>query len=127
MIEWNRRAFKKMKNLKTLIIKGGNFSKDPKYLPNSLRVLKWWRYPSCCLPSDFHPKKLAICKLPYSSFTSFELDGLWKASLKSTFFWSSKLKSFTYKIVDYSFCSYFFSSLLFFFFVEVRESKSFKL
>ncbi|KAG5064063.1 hypothetical protein JHK85_005246 [Glycine max] len=78
MIEWNRRAFKKMKNLKTLIIKGGNFSKDPKYLPNSLRVLKWWRYPSCCLPSDFHPKKLAICKLPYSSFTSFELDGLWK-------------------------------------------------
>ncbi|KHN46205.1 TMV resistance protein N [Glycine soja] len=82
MVEWNRRAFKKMKNLKTLIIKGGNFSKDPKYLPNSLRVLKWWRYPSCCLPSDFHPKKLAICKLPYSSFTSFELDGLWKASLK---------------------------------------------
>ena len=66
IIEWNRKVFKEMKNLKTLIIRNGNFSKGPKYLPNSLRVLERWKYPSHCLPSDFHPKKLTICKLPHS-------------------------------------------------------------
>ncbi|XP_027358503.1 TMV resistance protein N-like isoform X2 [Abrus precatorius] len=78
IVEWNRKAFKKMKNLKTLIIKNGHFSKSPKYLPNSLRVLEWWRYPSHDLPSDFHSRKLAICKLPQSCFTSLELAGLLK-------------------------------------------------
>ncbi|KAH1206311.1 TMV resistance protein N [Glycine max] len=78
IVELNTKAFKKMKNLKTVIIKNGKFSKGPKYLPNNLRVLEWWRYPSHCLPSDFHPKKLAICKLPYSCISSFDLDGLWK-------------------------------------------------
>ncbi|CAJ1946984.1 unnamed protein product [Sphenostylis stenocarpa] len=73
IVEWSSKAFKKMRNLKTLIIKNGNFSKGPKYLPNSLRVLEWWRYPSHDLPSDFHSKKLAMCKLPQSCFTSFEL------------------------------------------------------
>ncbi|KAL2578143.1 hypothetical protein AAZV13_16G180800 [Glycine max] len=78
IVELNTKAFKKMKNLKTLIIRNGKFSKGPKYLPNNLRVLEWWRYPSHCLPSDFHPKKLSICKLPYSCISSFEWDGLWK-------------------------------------------------
>ncbi|CAJ1958406.1 unnamed protein product [Sphenostylis stenocarpa] len=59
-VEWNRKAFKKMKNLKTLIIKNGNFSEGPKYLPNCLRVLEWWKYPSQGLPPDFRSKKLAI-------------------------------------------------------------------
>ncbi|KEH29803.1 disease resistance protein (TIR-NBS-LRR class) [Medicago truncatula] len=40
VIDWNGKAFKKMTNLKTLIIKNVYFSKDPKYLPSSLRVLK---------------------------------------------------------------------------------------
>jgi len=74
-----------MRNLKILIIKSGNFSKGPKYLPNSLRVLEWWRYPSHDLPSDFLSKKLAMCKLPQSCFTSPELVGLLKASLTSSF------------------------------------------
>ncbi|KAK7270701.1 hypothetical protein RJT34_26050 [Clitoria ternatea] len=78
MVEWNRKAFKKMKNLRTLIIKNGNFSKGPKYLPNSLRVLEWWKYPSHDFPSDFNSKKLGICKLPYSCLTSLELAGLLK-------------------------------------------------
>ncbi|KAL2576966.1 hypothetical protein AAZX31_16G114700 [Glycine max] len=78
IVELNTKAFKKKKNLKTVIIKNGKFSKGPKYLPNNLRVLEWWRYPSHCLPSDFHPKKLSICKLPYSCISSFDLDGLWK-------------------------------------------------
>ncbi|XP_020222471.1 TMV resistance protein N isoform X2 [Cajanus cajan] len=74
IVEWNGNAFKKMNNLKILVIRNGNFSEGPKYLPNSLRVLEWWKYPSHCLPSDFHPKELAICKLPDSYFTSFEFD-----------------------------------------------------
>ncbi|XP_039689130.1 disease resistance protein RUN1 isoform X3 [Medicago truncatula] len=40
VIDWNGKAFKKMTNLKTLIIENVSFSKDPKYLPCSLRVLK---------------------------------------------------------------------------------------
>ncbi|CAJ1952283.1 unnamed protein product [Sphenostylis stenocarpa] len=61
-VKWDGKAFQNMQNLKTLIIRNGNFSKGPEYLPNSLRVLEWCRYPSDCLPSDFHPKELAICK-----------------------------------------------------------------
>nr|KYP62635.1 TMV resistance protein N [Cajanus cajan] len=72
-VEWDGYAFKRMKNLKTLIIRSGHFSKGPKHLPNILRVLEWWRYPSQDLPFDFHPKKLVICKLPKSSFSSLEL------------------------------------------------------
>ncbi|KAG2384923.1 TMV resistance protein [Vigna angularis] len=78
MVEWNGMAFQKMQNLKTLIIRNGIFSDDPKCFPNSLRVLEWWRYPSHCLPSYFQPKQLAICKLPHSLFMSFEMDGLSK-------------------------------------------------
>ncbi|KAL2334348.1 hypothetical protein Fmac_015561 [Flemingia macrophylla] len=74
MIEWNGKGFKKMEKLKTLIIKNANFSKAPKCLPNSLRVLEWEAYPSGYLPSDFLPKKLGVCNLPYSHIKSFQLD-----------------------------------------------------
>jgi hypothetical protein len=72
-VELDESAFKKMKNLKTLIIEGGHFSKGPKYLPNSLRVFKWEAYPSEYLPQDFHPKKLVIFNLQKSCITSFKL------------------------------------------------------
>ena len=85
IVGWNRKAFKKMKNLKTLIIKKGKFSEGPKYLPNSLRVLEWLKYPSQGLPPDFRSKKLAICKLPSSSFGSLELAEFSKASMNSSF------------------------------------------
>ncbi|XP_028205464.1 TMV resistance protein N-like isoform X2 [Glycine soja] len=74
-IEWNGNALEKMKNLKILIIRSGKFSKGPNYFPESLRVLEWHRYPSNCLPSNFHPKELAICKLPQSCITSFGFHG----------------------------------------------------
>uniref|UniRef100_A0A0R0G2F8 TIR domain-containing protein n=1 Tax=Glycine max TaxID=3847 RepID=A0A0R0G2F8_SOYBN len=79
-VEWDGDAFKRMKNLKTLIIRNGLFSE----------VLEWWRYPSQVLPNDFHPKKLAICKLPNNCFTSLKLATL---LLKKASFCSS-LESF---------------------------------
>ncbi|XP_057446544.1 disease resistance protein RUN1-like isoform X5 [Lotus japonicus] len=72
-VNWDGEAFKEMKKLKTLVIRKTHFSKGPEHLPNSLRVLEWWKYPSQHLPSDFHPKKLSICILPYSSMVSLEL------------------------------------------------------
>lgn len=73
VVEWDGKAFKEMKNLKTLIIRVGSFSKGPEHLPNSLRVLEWWGYPSPSLPSNFHPKKLVILKLPQSRLMSLNL------------------------------------------------------
>jgi hypothetical protein len=75
VVEWKGDEFKKMENLKTLIIKNGFFSKSPEHLPNSLRVLEWPRYPSQHIPSDFCPRKLSICRLPASCLTIFELHG----------------------------------------------------
>ncbi|XP_061366470.1 disease resistance protein RUN1-like [Gastrolobium bilobum] len=73
VVEWDGNAFKEMKNLKTLIIRKACFSEGPKHLPNSLRVLEWWRYPSPSLPSNFHQKKIVILKLPDSRSTSIDL------------------------------------------------------
>nr|NP_001236756.1 candidate disease-resistance protein SR1 [Glycine max]AAO92748.1 candidate disease-resistance protein SR1 [Glycine max] len=74
-VEWNENAFMKMENLKILIIRNGKFSIGPNYIPEGLRVLEWHRYPSNCLPSNFDPINLVICKLPDSSITSFEFHG----------------------------------------------------
>lgn len=42
-IEWNGMVFKKMKNLKTVIVKSGHFSEGRKHFPSSLRVLEeYW-------------------------------------------------------------------------------------
>ncbi|KAL5173145.1 TMV resistance protein N [Glycine soja] len=72
-IEWEGDAFKKMKHLKILIIRNLQFSKGPNYFPESLRLLEWHRYPSNCLPSNFPPKELAICKLPQSCITNLKV------------------------------------------------------
>ncbi|AES65510.2 disease resistance protein (TIR-NBS-LRR class), putative [Medicago truncatula] len=71
-VHWSGKAFKKMKNLKILIIRSARFSKDPQKLPNSLRVLDWSGYPSQSLPGDFNPKKLMILSLHESSLVSFK-------------------------------------------------------
>ncbi|KEH37535.1 putative TIR domain, winged helix-turn-helix DNA-binding domain-containing protein [Medicago truncatula] len=60
---WNGKAFKKMKKLKTLIIENDHFSEGPKYLPNSLRVLKWKGCPSKSLSSCFSNKKFENMKV----------------------------------------------------------------
>ncbi|XP_057446770.1 disease resistance protein Roq1-like isoform X2 [Lotus japonicus] len=93
-VDWNGKAFRKMKSLKTLIIKSGRFSEGPKYLPSSLRVLEWQGYPSQYFPSDFNPKKLTICKLSNSCFTSFELAGLLNK------------KFVNLKVLNFDYCDY---------------------
>ncbi|KAF7813405.1 disease resistance protein (TIR-NBS-LRR class) [Senna tora] len=57
-VHWSGKAFLKLKSLKILVIRNAHFSRGPEHLPNSLRVLEWWGYPSPSLPLDFHPKKL---------------------------------------------------------------------
>ena len=86
VVEWNGEAFKHMKSLKTLIIRNTCFSRGPKHLPNSLRVLEWWGYPSHSLPDDFRPKKLVMFKLPNSCLKSLNLLKMQQASTISCFF-----------------------------------------
>ncbi|KAL4317344.1 hypothetical protein AHAS_Ahas15G0375700 [Arachis hypogaea] len=68
--EWDGGAFKKMDNLKTLIICYSHFVHGPRHLPNSLpnslRVLIWKGYSSEFLPSDFYPKKLSWLDLSHN-------------------------------------------------------------
>ncbi|KAH1203009.1 TMV resistance protein N [Glycine max] len=73
VVEWDGMAFEKMNNLKRLIIESGSFTTGPKHLPNSLRVLEWWDYPSPSLPIDFHPKKLVKLELLGSCLMSLDL------------------------------------------------------
>ncbi|CAJ2667105.1 unnamed protein product [Trifolium pratense] len=81
-VEWDGEAFKKMENLRTLIIIDGKFTESPKHLPNSLRVFAHFQNPSWDLPSEFYPKKLAICNIPSDS-TSFEWGDFFKKKFKN--------------------------------------------
>ncbi|KAL2338798.1 hypothetical protein Fmac_013244 [Flemingia macrophylla] len=64
---WTFTAFKKMKNLRILIVRNAIFSHGPSYLPNSLRLLDWKGYPSKSFPPDFYPRRIVDFKLPHSS------------------------------------------------------------
>jgi hypothetical protein len=66
IVDCNAKAFKKMKNLKTLIIENAHFSKGARYLPSSLRLLEWEKCHSMSLSSGFFNKASRI-----SSFYNF--------------------------------------------------------
>ena len=112
-VEWDGEAFKKMENLRTLIIMDGEFTESPKHLPNSLRILIHCLDPSWGLPSQFYPRKLAICEI--RSYTLFEWgDFFKKASVMYLF-------SHCILVNSLSFISYLFvGSYLFYF---CRSSK----
>ena len=55
-------AFKKMENLKFLIVKNVQTSKKLKYLSNELRLFEWSEY-NFFLPSKFCPKNLVRLKV----------------------------------------------------------------
>jgi hypothetical protein len=64
---WSDNAFKKMENLRILIIRNTTFQTAPSGLPNSLRLLDWKGYPSKSFPADFYPERIVDFKLPHSS------------------------------------------------------------
>ncbi|ONH90090.1 hypothetical protein PRUPE_8G034600 [Prunus persica] len=63
---WNCEAFSKMLNLKFLEFDNMMISSSPRILPNSLRSIKWSRYPSKFLPSGFQPNFLISLEMPNS-------------------------------------------------------------
>ncbi|XP_029126405.1 disease resistance protein RML1B-like [Cajanus cajan] len=68
-------AISKMKHLKLLILDDVNSKGSLNYLSNELRYLSWERYPSTCLPSNFHPDNLIELILHHSN-----LKQLWKGT-----------------------------------------------
>ncbi|CAL9020282.1 unnamed protein product [Prunus brigantina] len=63
---WNCKAFSKMSNLEFLEFDNMMISRSPRFLPNSLRSIKWSLYPSKFLPSGFQPKFLISLEMPDS-------------------------------------------------------------
>ena len=59
------KAFKKMENLKFLMVSNVLISKELKYLPNGLKLLEWDQYPFS-LPSNFCPQELVVLKMSHS-------------------------------------------------------------
>ncbi|KAK9989844.1 hypothetical protein SO802_030083 [Lithocarpus litseifolius] len=59
------KAFKRMRNLKFLIVDNVHICEELKYLPNGLRLLQLPNYPFP-LPSNFCPQKLVTLKMPCS-------------------------------------------------------------
>ena len=58
-------AFKRMRNLKFLIVDNVHICEELKYLPNGLRFLQLPKYPFS-LPSNFCPQKLVTLEMPHS-------------------------------------------------------------
>ncbi|XP_008237625.2 PREDICTED: TMV resistance protein N-like [Prunus mume] len=59
-VPWNcTEAFNEMHGLRLLHFDNVMFSSGPKFLPNSLRIIQWSRYPSKSLPSSFEPHLLS--------------------------------------------------------------------
>ncbi|PRQ22002.1 putative leucine-rich repeat domain, L domain-containing protein [Rosa chinensis] len=69
-----------MNKLRYLKIENGNLPKGLDYLPNSLRILDWTRYPSKSLPSHFNPQKLFELSLSHSCIKHVRIgtEPLWK-------------------------------------------------
>ncbi|XP_040364189.1 disease resistance protein RUN1 isoform X2 [Rosa chinensis] len=67
------KSFLMMNKLRYLKIKNGNLPKGLDYLPNSLRILDWTRYPLKSLPSHFNPQKLQELSLSHSCIKHFRI------------------------------------------------------
>ena len=58
-------AFKKLENLKFLMVRNVIVSKELKYHPNGLKLLEWHEYPFS-LPSNYCPQQLVVLEMPRS-------------------------------------------------------------
>ncbi|PRQ21989.1 putative toll-like receptor, P-loop containing nucleoside triphosphate hydrolase [Rosa chinensis] len=67
------KSFLMMNKLRYLKIKNGNLPNGLEYLPNSLRILDWTRYPLKSLSSHFNPEKLLELSLSHSCIKHFRI------------------------------------------------------
>ncbi|XP_062004244.1 TMV resistance protein N-like isoform X2 [Rosa rugosa] len=92
---WNCECFSKMPKLMFLEFDNLIISSGPKFLPNSLIILKWNRYPSKSLPAGFRPNILAELKMQGSNLVRLwdgrqdlpnlkYMDLSWSKNLKET-------------------------------------------
>ena len=58
-------AFKRLVNLKFLMVRDVHISEELKYLPNGLKLLEWHQYPFS-LPSNYCPQQLEVLEMPHS-------------------------------------------------------------
>ncbi|KAA0047972.1 TMV resistance protein N-like [Cucumis melo var. makuwa] len=65
-------AFRKMKNLRLLIVQNARFCTKIEYLPDSLKWIKWHGFPQSTLPSCFITKNLVGLDLQHSFIKTFE-------------------------------------------------------
>ena len=65
-VQLEAQIFRKMKNLRFLIIHNVHFYGHGglEYLPNGLTLLDWDTCPFSSLPSSFCPKKLVVLRMP---------------------------------------------------------------
>ncbi|KAL4605370.1 hypothetical protein ACB092_09G024100 [Castanea dentata] len=81
-------AFKKLENLKFLMVSNVLISKELKNLPNGLKLLEWDQYPFS-LPSNFCPQELVVLKMSHSCIRLEKLfkQGFLFKNLKSINLW----------------------------------------
>ncbi|XP_042962027.1 disease resistance protein RUN1-like isoform X3 [Carya illinoinensis] len=92
-------AFRHMKRLRVFINRNARFSCAPNYLPDKLRVLDWYNYPSPYLPLDFQGKKLIVFRM-HNSIINKELGERFK--LKNLTFMAFESCSHLTEIPDLS-------------------------
>ncbi|XLT60594.1 hypothetical protein HN873_053198, partial [Arachis hypogaea] len=71
-VQLSDQDFRKLKNLRMLIIRNAEFSGGHVHLPRNLRLLDWKEYPSPSLPSDFLPEKIVMLELQHSHLYTLE-------------------------------------------------------
>ena len=64
-VQLHPKAFKRMENLKILMVHNIHIHEPLKYLPNGLRILKWPKYPFP-FPYKYCPQQLVILETPCS-------------------------------------------------------------
>ena len=64
-VQLHTEAFKRMENLKFLIVENVDICKPLEFLPRSLIFLKWPNYPFHW-PSEYFPEQLVIIEMPHS-------------------------------------------------------------
>ena len=71
-VQLHAKAFKKMENLKFLMVRNVLISKKLKYLPKGLKLLEWHEYPFS-LPSNYCPQQLVVLEMPRGCIRSDKL------------------------------------------------------